>query len=251
MVCSFFLVGQGVNSDCHKIMLEAKQGKRGWDDVRMFLTHSVVFDKTQARLTRTEGLTGLTPFHIAASAGPAAPISVISALLTYAPSALSTEDKHGCLPLHYSAQYSRDTEILMAILKKYPAAAATPDEDGDLPLHCAAAHNVLVEVTQALLDAYPDAATIPNNDGLVPYQQASKNSNEAAAAFLESKKIAHEEEDTLDVETAYPGNNVVPSPNYHPGEKKEEPFQQKVAKGIFAEMGKTFAVEFVKAGFGL
>jgi len=259
---------KGVYSNCHKIMFEAQNGVRSWNEVRVFFLQFLGNDEMQARLTRREGLSEWTPLHIAARV---APLSVVTVLLKCAPSAVSIKNKSGNLPLHFAAQYNEDEKIASEIFNYYPEAASVPDNDGDLPLHCAAQCNSSSKVTQALLDAYPDAATVENNDGFLPHQLASKKNRNVDVAKIILKRISSDEEgggsdfeslasdesssissasavSSHKNETTYPNDVFVPNQNNQSNHRnKEKSFGEEVAKGIAINTGTEVLSQFLAA----
>lgn len=53
--------------------------------------------------------------------------------------ALKQVDQHGCIPLHYAANYvGQSIPFLRFLLESYPTGASMRNKDGDLPLHIAA-----------------------------------------------------------------------------------------------------------------
>lgn len=137
----------------------------------------------------------LSLFHMALESQ--CTIDLISAWLSYHPSAASERNHLGSLPLHTALQTNLSAAILTLLLNSHPQAACEADQAGRLPLSLAFERNVSNEVIILLLTIYPDACKVRNNEVGLPLHVAlkSKASTEILLAVISIYIDACKEED--------------------------------------------------------
>jgi len=116
--------------------------------------------------------TGMLPLHFACNKSNVSQKILLELVKLY-PDAAKTQDKKGCLPLHYAAAFSSDPQTLELLLKVYPAGVWVQDLAGDLPLHRVCARSrVDNSMVRVLIKAQPQCTKVKNNAGRLPLHLA-------------------------------------------------------------------------------
>jgi ankyrin repeat protein len=127
------------------------------------------------------------------------PVSILDALVTAYPMALSHADpRGGRLPLHMAvflpfcsaSSFSSRVELVKYLTDAYPPALQVQDKEGNLPLHYATMLHGS-DMIQVLLKAYPDACQVRNSRDRYPLHLLCDRylDDDAGAAFIHQDDV--------------------------------------------------------------
>jgi hypothetical protein len=106
----------------------------------------------------TESTYGRLPLHIAVISSMSTP--TLFDLLKLYPKALTTQDAHGRIPLHYACKTDRNSTVdeknALTLLKADPSSVQIADFNGFLPLHVACRSISSLAVIRMLIRSAPD-----------------------------------------------------------------------------------------------